>query len=60
MDKNYDINKIHEENLELLCDIDHVCKDNDIKYNLFAGTMIGAVRHKGFIPWDDDAEGEKG
>lgn len=42
--------------LAMLKDLDLVCKDNDIKYMLFAGTALGAVRHNGFIPWDDDLD----
>ncbi len=42
--------------LELLCEIDEICRKHDIKYSLFAGTALGAERHKGFIPWDDDAD----
>lgn len=37
-------------------DIDKVCTENHIKYWLYAGTLIGAVRHNGFIPWDDDLD----
>ena len=42
--------------LTLLQEFDRVCKALDIPYVLFAGTMLGAVRHQGFIPWDDDLD----
>lgn len=42
--------------LEMLKDIDSLCKKHNIKYWLTGGSALGAVRHKGFIPWDDDAD----
>ena len=42
--------------LEMLKDFDTVCRKHGIHYQLFAGTALGAVRHRGFIPWDDDVD----
>ena len=41
---------------EMLRDFDGVCRRHNIHYQLFAGTALGAVRHSGFIPWDDDVD----
>ena len=42
--------------LEILLEVDKICKRHDIKYWLSSGTLIGAMRHQGFIPWDDDLD----
>ena len=41
---------------ELICEVDRICKKNGIRYNMVGGTMLGAIRHQGVIPWDDDAD----
>ncbi len=42
--------------LRLLIEMDKICKENDINYWIMGGTIIGSVRHGGFIPWDDDVD----
>ena len=51
-----DIEKLHGVLFEMLEEVDRICSKNGIKYSLFAGSALGAVRHGGFIPWDDDLD----
>lgn len=48
--------KVREILIKELAEFDKICKDNNLKYSVFYGTLLGAVRHKGFIPWDDDID----
>lgn len=48
--------QLQEKILELLIVFDRFCRENQVNYSMLGGTMLGAYRHKGFIPWDDDAD----
>lgn len=51
-----DLTRVHQVNLQMLKEIDRICRKYRLTYMLDAGTLIGAVRHRGFVPWDDDAD----
>lgn len=50
------LEKVHKANLKILLELDRICRKHGIKYLMDSGTLIGAIRHKGFIPWDDDVD----
>ena len=56
MDNSYGIQNLQEANLRIMDEIDRICRKYGIRYMLDSGTLIGAVRHGGFIPWDDDMD----
>lgn len=54
--KSIGIDELKEIQLDILLDIHEFCKANNIKYSLAYGTLLGAIRHKGYIPWDEDID----
>lgn len=56
MTNDYGNLELHAVLLSAMKDIDRICRENHLKYYLHAGTLLGAVNHKGFIPWDDDVD----
>lgn len=53
---NYDLESLQGRMLQILVELDKCCREHGLRYYMTYGTMLGAWRHKGFIPWDDDVD----
>lgn len=54
--KHIDIDELKQIQFDILVAVHDFCVEHDLKYTLAFGTLLGAVRHKGYIPWDDDID----
>lgn len=52
----YEMEVLHKKQLEIASEVDRICRENKYKYSLYGGSIIGAIRHNGFIPWDHDID----
>lgn len=50
------IDLLHKVDMEIVKNVIDICEKNNLEYFMLGGTMLGAIRHKGFIPWDDDID----
>ena len=54
--KKLSLDEIKKIEVDILLNVDDFCRKNNIRYSLAYGTLLGCIRHKGFIPWDDDID----
>lgn len=56
IDNKYGLLECQQNLLQLMSSFDTMCQENDVQYSADSGTLLGAIRHGGFIPWDDDLD----
>lgn len=54
--KEHKLSKLQEAELKIFREFIRICNQNNLKYYIWGGSFLGAIRHKGFIPWDDDID----
>lgn len=52
----YDIDKLHNRMLQIAIEVDRICREQGFRCSLYGGSVLGAIRHNGFIPWDHDID----
>lgn len=56
MSSDSELNKVQEDFLVALRYFHQICMDNSIHYSMHGGSLLGTIRERGFIPWDDDID----
>ena len=54
--RKLELDEIRAIQMDILLRVDKLCQEEELTYELAYGTLIGAVRHQGYIPWDDDID----
>ena len=56
MKRELTLKELQQEGLKILKEVHAFCVENEIQYSVAYGSLLGVIRHKGFIPWDDDID----